>query len=854
MIVLSNFIEKFYQFVDKIGKQNFILIVFILFVILLTGLYQTFSLFTSSEGMDIVDGVKTYHFILNNDINEDTITIPANSSRNIQVTISNPGDVSLKYGLYYSSSSDLTLVSLGYLIYSTYLPTGLISSKDSCEVSLKINNRSDNDISVKLGVAYGLENGGDLLLDTNSHWFSLYYSPLSDMPVGSYVKYVGNNGCSGKACEGQNANYVSEDNMGYCNYSEQKFKTKGWRIAYVEDGSAYLISAGSPECMCTGSDGTIGSCSSAETTTGLPKHMDNLNKTALKYCNSTYAYGGECNRSNTWNINDNDFKKLTGYALNDNLNKSGYYSSNDLIINGSAYWFTAPNGTELAYGWRPTYLDVDIYHSTYALGVRPITKLKSSIVVTGGSGTYADPYTIENKVLTPFKLSEADPGSYVKYTGNNGCSGKSCEGQNANYVSDSDMGYCSDSNYKFNKNGWRVAYSKDGTAYLTSGGAVECICTSSDGVAASACTSAESTSATPKHFTNLNSKSLAYCNSTYAYGGACNSSSAWNINDSDFQRITGDNLKPGYAKSGFYDKYSLINNGSSYWFATTGITASNYVFFWSDGGSISNCYTNNIRGVRPVLRLKSSIIVTGGSGTYSDPYTIAEKVTYPFKLSEADPGAYVKYTGNNGCSGKACEGQNANYVSDSDMGYCLYSVHKYNSNGWRVAYSKDGTSYLTSAGAPECMCTNSSGVAGTSCSDYETTYEVPKHLANLNTKALTYCNSTYAYGGVCNSSSAWNMNNSDFQNITGDDLKTGYSKSSGFYDSYSLINNGGNYWFATPYPASSAITFYWLPSNRSVDDDGFSDYAIGVRPVLRLRSSVKVVSGLGTYADPYVIE
>ena len=65
MIVLSNFIEKFYQFVDKIGKQNFILIVFILFIILLTGLYQTFSLFTSSEGMDIVDGVKTYHFILN---------------------------------------------------------------------------------------------------------------------------------------------------------------------------------------------------------------------------------------------------------------------------------------------------------------------------------------------------------------------------------------------------------------------------------------------------------------------------------------------------------------------------------------------------------------------------------------------------------------------------------------------------------------------------------------------------------------------------------------------------------------------------------------------------------------------
>ena len=625
MIVLSNFIEKFYQFVDKIGKQNFILIVFVLFIILLTGLYQTFSLFTSSEGMDIVDGVKTYHFILNNDVNENTITIPANSSRNIQVTISNPGDVSLKYGLYYSSSSDLTLVSLGYLIHSTYLPTGLISSKDNCEVSLKINNKSDNDISIKFGVAYGLENGGDLLLDTNSHWFSLYYSPLSDMPVGSYVKYVGNNGCSGNACEGENANYVSEDNMGYCNYSEQKFKTKGWRIAYVEDGSAYLISAGSPECMCTGSDGTIGSCSSAETTTGLPKHMDNLNKTALKYCNSTYAYGGECNKSNTWNINDNDFKKITGFALNDNLNKSGYYSSNDLINNGSGYWFAAPNGTELAYGWRPTYLDVDIYHSTYALGVRPITKLKSSIVVTGGSGTYADPYTIENKVLTPFKLSEADPGSYVKYTGNNGCSGKSCEGQNANYVSDSDMGYCFSSDNKYNSNGWRVAYSKDGTAYLISAGAPECMCTNSSGVAGASCSDYETTSGIPKHLANLNAKALTYCNSTYAYGGVCNSSSAWNMNDSDFQNITRDTLNVAVGNAS-YDDYSLINNGGFYWFATFYSDATfKAAFDWR--AHVRYVYYNDSQyslGVRPVIRLKSSIIVTGGSGTYSDPYTIAE--------------------------------------------------------------------------------------------------------------------------------------------------------------------------------------------------------------------------------------
>ena len=216
------------------------------------------------------------------------------------------------------------------------------------------------------------------------------------------------------------------------------------------------------------------------------------------------------------------------------------------------------------------------------------------------------------------------------------------------------------------------------------------------------------------------------------------------------------------------------------------------------------------------------------------------------------PGAYVKYTGNNGCSGKACEGQNANYVSDSDMGYCFDSSTKFNVNGWRVAYSKDGTAYITSAGAPECMCTNSRGVAGTSCSDYETTAGVPKHLANLNTKALTYCNSTYAYGGVCNSSSAWNMNDTDFQNLTGDTFNVANDGSDVFYDDYSIINNGGYYWFATSYNASPLTAFSWVPDDRRVGNY-LSDIALGVRPILRLASSVIVTGGSGTYEDPYTI-
>ena len=56
--------NKFYNFIEKIGKHNFILIVFIIIVLLITGIYQTFSLYTESAGISLIDGIKTFKFIL----------------------------------------------------------------------------------------------------------------------------------------------------------------------------------------------------------------------------------------------------------------------------------------------------------------------------------------------------------------------------------------------------------------------------------------------------------------------------------------------------------------------------------------------------------------------------------------------------------------------------------------------------------------------------------------------------------------------------------------------------------------------------------------------------------------------
>ena len=298
----------------------------------------------------------------------------------------------------------------------------------------------------------------------------------------------------------------------------------------------------------------------------------------------------------------------------------------------------------------------------------------------------------------------------------------------------------------------------------------------------------------------------------------------------------------------------------------------NYTFYmWiSDScqSDLSTCAANgNLHDQSDLLnkRLKGKIEVELYTSTKKtlvrNPSNTLDTSTcfMPRMLNSVEPGSYVAYTGNNGCSGNSCEGQNFNYVSDTDMGYCISSSYKFSVNGWRVGYISDGTAYLVSAGAPECIATDSSGNminTGSNASSYLDSTNLYKHLNNLDNESLLYCNTSYAYGGVCDSTSTWAMDATDFQAITGSALSSsscyGSSEDTSCGYGNDLIDNGGFYWYATRYSASSYRVFIWLPANRYVYNDD-SRYALGLRPVLHLQSSVRVVGGSGTYEDPYTI-
>lgn len=338
-------------------------------------------------------------------------------------------------------------------------------------------------------------------------------------------------------------------------------------------------------------------------------------------------------------------------------------------------------------------------------------------------------------------------------------------------------------------------------------------------------------------------------------------------------------------------------------------------------------------------KYSKTITYSKGSKVGDSCSLVFTKDTSTKLLNTVSVGSYVKYMGNNGCDGNHCAGDNANYVSDDDMGYCNGTSYGFIVNGWRVAYIKDNSAYLVSAGAPECVATyvenisastsnqslssnyyygsgyyfdqntgkySLTGVTSTTLawsSNYssiientpytckspsstgtcETMFKVTayssstqgtaitynnydgagviNHIAHLNKAALKYCNTNYAYNGVCDVTSSWSINDSDYQIITTNiGTKKTLSNCDGVYGSRAcgfnndLINNGGFYWFATTRSASSTSSFRWNPNARNVNISGYSSYAYGVRPVLRLRSSVSVRSGSGTYKDPYVIQ
>lgn len=405
---MKSWIKIASNFIKKIGKQNFFIIVFILIILCITGLYQTFSLYTSSEGVSIVNGIKTYKFILSSN-EENSVTIAAGSSKYLAITVTNPEKLDLKYAIYYSANSDLEEFNIGYLGSSEYPSSGIIEANQNYVINCRVTNVSDSDVTINFGIKYGFENGGTITLDSNQNYLEQFRPAyLIEAESGSYVLYIGRNGCDFESgnCGGLNPNFVSGSSMGYCWYNTVDngiFTTTGWRLAYVKESIPYLISAGSAQCLSTSSSGVHSNteASSYESTAGVPIHWSKMSEISLSYCNSNYAYDGTCSTDNSWTIGEEDLNGITNgtgsienktCVLGESNVLCGY--GNDLIDNGGYYWFAVSRSDNQLHHWHPQVHYISTYYTLIPAGVRPVLKLRNDIMIVSGAGTFSNPYRI----------------------------------------------------------------------------------------------------------------------------------------------------------------------------------------------------------------------------------------------------------------------------------------------------------------------------------------------------------------------------------------------------------------------------------------------------------------------------
>ena len=413
---MREYFEYLSNFVHKVGKRNIALVLAIVIVLVISKLYSTFSLSTFSSGISVIDGVQTMNFILGDEALENSVIIAGNSSKNVAITVSNQEDISLKYGIYYASLDDLSNVDIGYYHTTEYVPVGVIEGGHNYIVTVRIVNRSLDAKMVTFGLVYGLVTGGDLVISDKQKFLTRQSEfPLNEVEVGSFVQYTGMNGCEEGLCEGKNVNsLITEDKNSFCGDVKNSYVDSGWKVAYIRKGYAYLISAGSPECI----DYNL------EDENANYKNIDEfikyLNETSLKYCNVDFAYRGVCDKNSAWNMNTFDFYQMMGNRLNEEscINVSKDIScgfKNSLINNGGYYWLSSLYQNNILY-YHPNQFYYTSVEERIEKGIRPVIKMDSGVFVTKGDGTREDPYVISNSKLPDYEYT-------VVYNGNGATSG-----------------------------------------------------------------------------------------------------------------------------------------------------------------------------------------------------------------------------------------------------------------------------------------------------------------------------------------------------------------------------------------------------------------------------------------------
>ena len=443
--------------------------------------------------------------------------------------------------------------------------------------------------------------------------------------------------------------YIEEDGITYVsgsqdciNFNYVWYSGKLWRITAINpDGTMKMITDDPITTISYGSDVNFYDISKKDDTSYTGSWIYQwLNEDFL---DTLYNYQNIIVEDSTWNITNSNASstsaistKLPETTLINNatigkntpvglLNSYEYYLSykntsySSGYLNIGYYWWLL-NPYSSSYVWYVIYYGYAGYNypsSTY--GARPSINLKSNIQLSGGSGTKDDPYTIsgdkEQPTISTTLLNTRTVGEYVVFDED----GDSSTKELYRIVG------IEDGKTKLNKND----YIKSGTTSLSKKFSTSTTYgsgTSDDYwdyyLNNTWYNSLASISMLDKGTYYIKAMSGSYKNSlcntnntTETTKNCVKTTSIWN---SGYVGL------PRYGEMFAGQQGNGYGSSSDIWLITP--YGSSNVWIVNYYGYAYNYYNpSSTFGARPSINLKSNIVITGGSGTKSDPFTIALK-------------------------------------------------------------------------------------------------------------------------------------------------------------------------------------------------------------------------------------
>ena len=594
----------------------------ILISLLILGGYFSYAMFTVSKeknnAISIITGNLDYTLQVDGE-ESNVLSVPANTTEEFSVTLSNPNNRVARFNFYYEGSlpSDVTVgyvADEGLNIPPVAAGTNLEksgSSGSSNTYTIKVSNNSNSSVTITLGVGVGLDYN-DLSLPSNGHLFE-----EAELNVGETV--IANLSSGSTYDDGTDTFITGTDPNNYIWYSG-----KLWRAVSVNNdvGTTKLVTQWNISAITYSSGNTAFEGSYMEewlNDTSVDGFLGNLRDyenfvvtdAVWDATRDSTSLGSITRPNGTTTVTD-----AVG-LLNMYEYQSSYYGttySNGYLNNGLYWWTLTPYSTSSVRYVRNFGNASSRDTSTDAYGVRPSINLKSSVKIVNGNGTIDNPYRLEgdnDTNLSGTMLNTRYSGEYITFG----------TGENTLYRI--------------------VSHETSGLTKITSAEPLK-----SGGSFITNALGNYLYSSTTTMGTFLNGTYLTdYAGSTYSdmiedsttwYLGTVGDGTSYKLakyTDTNMSGLTSSTtnakvglLRMGELMSGQFERYTVKGGSSitglttSYWTLTPYSTSS--VRSVNNGGNAYNDSPSNARGVRPSVNLKSNVVITGGTGTKQDPFMI----------------------------------------------------------------------------------------------------------------------------------------------------------------------------------------------------------------------------------------